>query len=304
MDKEAILVIMAAGIGSRYGGPKQIDSIGPNGEILMEYSVYDAIRAGFKRFIFIVGKQAELFEKTIRSRIQTDAEISFAIQDLEDLPEGFTVPEGRVKPWGTSHAILAARELIDAPFAVINADDFYGLDAFKLAYEYLSSGTNPQEALLVNYVLGNTLSEHGYVSRGICKINEDKELLDIEELLRVVDQGEYAEFSKDNGETWTKIAKDTPCSMNFWAFNPEFMAALVEGFPLFLEKKLSDNPMKCEYLLPVRVGELIREQKLRVICRQSEDRWFGVTYKEDKEIVLKELEQMIAEGKYPQNLWS
>lgn len=303
MTKEAILVIMAAGIGSRYGGPKQIDSLGPNGEILMEYSVYDAIRAGFKRFIFIVGKQAELFEKTIRDRIKTDAEISFVIQDIEDIPEGFSVPDGRVKPWGTSHAILAARELIDAPFAVINADDFYGLDAFKLAYDYLSAGTKPQEALLVNYILGNTLSEHGYVSRGICKINDNNELVDIEELLRVVDKGEHAEFSQD-GESWAKIAKHKPCSMNFWAFAPEFMEALVEGFPSFLENKLEKNPLKSEYLLPVRVGELIREKKLRVICRQSEDRWFGVTYKEDKEYVLKEIEQMIAEGKYPSNLWS
>ncbi len=304
MQKEPILLILAAGMGSRYGGLKQIDPVGPSGEILMDYSIYDAIEAGFRRVTFIIGHRQEmLFHEVIGKRIEDHIEISYAEQRLDDLPEPIELPEERVKPWGTAHAILAARDSIDAPFAVINADDYYGKEAFHLVYNYLKNDSGPDEALMVNYILGNTLSSHGHVTRGICTINDAGYLESIEEHFKIKDGGESALFTTDDGKTWQELAKNSPCSMNFWGFHPQFILDIKEGFLPFLEAHLSENPLKLEYLLPSCVDLLINQNKLKVKCLESKAKWHGVTYREDRPILQEALKKMIREGKYPNNLW-
>jgi choline kinase len=302
--KEPILVIMAAGMGSRYGGLKQIDPVGQSGEIIMDYSLYDAIAAGFKKVIFIIkDTMADDFKNSIGKRWENRIETAYAVQDLHDLPEGFTVPEGREKPWGTGHAVLAARSLIDGPFAVINADDYYGREAYRLLHDYLKTRTKPEELAMCVWQLNKTTSEHGHVARGVCEI-EGGFLRRIVERTNIVRDGDHAKFSEDDGKTWTAIAGNTPVSMNFWGYPEAIVASLISRFPAFLEKAIADNPFKGEYLLPTIVDELIRGEGINVRAFPVSDSWFGVTYREDKPVVEAALKKLHEAGVYPTPIWA
>lgn len=302
---EPILVLLAAGMGSRYGGLKQIDPMGPNGEILMDYSLYDARQAGFKRVVFIIKKEIEKdFEERIGSRIKRYFDVAYAFQSLDDIPAGYTLHPDRVKPLGTAHALYAARDLLDVPFAVVNSDDYYGKVAYRYAYDYLKQTEDPDEALMVNYILGNTLSKNGHVARGICSIDAAGYLQTIVERRMVRDAGEQAEFSEDGGESWTAVDKKSPVSMNFWGFAPQFMEIVKSHFQNYLDTSLVADPMKGEYLIPTLVDDVIREGLLKVKTRLSEDSWYGVTYKEDKPTVQADILRQISEGLYPEKLWS
>ena len=303
-NKKPILVLLAAGMGSRYGGLKQIDPVGPNNEILMEYSLYDAKKAGFERIVFIIKSQDEkAFREAIGDKIEEHFEVNYAFQELDDIPEAYSIPEGRVKPWGTAHAVLSAREIIDAPFAVINADDYYGKEAFKLVYNFLVAEPNEKEALMVSYILGNTLSENGHVARGICQIDEAGKLEHIVERRMIRPAGKTAEFSLDQGESWEPVPLESQVSMNFWGFSESMIAQISKYFPAFFEEDVPKNLMKSEYLLPELVGELIKNGDMSVSCQSSHDQWYGVTYREDKESVMRAIQAMINKGDYPQLLW-
>ena len=301
-----ILVIMAAGMGSRYGGLKQIDPIDDEGHIIIDFSLYDAYRAGFRRAVFIIKPEMERdFREVIGNRMEKIMEISYAFQRLDALPDGYAVPEGRVKPWGTGHAILSCDGLIDAPFAVINSDDYYGREAFKLIYGFLSKvkDNKKYQYSMVGYKLGNTLTDFGSVARGVCEVNEDNMLLSVTEHTRIEKHGDKAEFTEDGGESWTEPPMEKTVSMNLWGFTPNMIAELKNRFPEFLEIGLKINPLKCEYFLPSVVSELINEDKAEVKVLRSADKWYGVTYKEDKETVVNAIASMKARGDYPEKLW-
>ena len=301
-----ILVIMAAGMGSRYGGLKQIDPIDDEGHIIIDFSLYDAYRAGFRRAVFIIKPEMERdFREVIGNRMEKIMEISYAFQCLDSLPDGYAVPKGRVKPWGTGHAILSCDGLIDAPFAVINSDDYYGREAFKLIYDFLSNVNNNEkyQYSMVGYKLGNTLTDFGSVARGVCEVNEDNMLLSVTEHTRIEKHGDKAEFTEDGGESWTELPMEQTVSMNLWGFTPNMIAELKNRFPEFLEIGLKINPLKCEYFLPSVVSELINKDKAEVKVLRSADKWYGVTYKEDKETVVAAIATMKAKGDYPEKLW-
>lgn len=302
--KEPLLVVMAAGMGSRYGGLKQIDPVGLHGEIIIDYSLYDAYRAGFRRVIFIVKKEnADIFRQLIGTHIQSLMEIHYVYQELSDLPDGFSVPAGRERPWGTGHAVLACRHIIDAPFAVINADDFYGYDAYEQIYTYLSQAKDDSffRYAMVGYPLKNTITESGSVARGICHVENDT-LTGVEEHTCIEQHGEKIEYT-DDGSTWLPLAPDTTVSMNLWGFTPSFMRELSERFPIFLKDALPENPLKCEYFLPSVVNMLLKENKAKARVLHSNDQWFGVTYREDKPRVQAAIRQLISDGRYPEYLW-
>lgn len=302
--KEPILVVLAAGIGSRYGGLKQIDPVGKHGEIIIDYSLYDAMRAGFQRVIFIITKKIEDdFKNVIGNRISKRMEVRYAYQDINDLPEGFTVPEGRTKPWGTGHAVLACRGLIDAPFAVINADDYYGREAFRKIYDYLShvQDTDVFQYGMVGYTLENTLTENGHVARGICTV-QDGILTNVVERTRIEKCGGQACYTLD-GVNWTGIPAHSIVSMNLWGFSESMIGELEKQFPLFLKTAAIQDPLKSEYFLPTVVNELIQKKKATVQVFTSSDRWYGVTYKPDKPVVEKAISNLIAAGTYPEKLW-
>jgi NDP-sugar pyrophosphorylase family protein len=304
--KKPILVIMAAGMGSRYGGLKQIDPVDEQGHIIMDFSIYDAKRAGFEKVIFIIKRENEAdFKNAIGNRISSVMDVEYAFQELSDLPEGYEVPEGRIKPWGTAHAILSCRRLIDAPFAVINADDYYGRDAFKKIYDYLydRSGQDVMRITMAGYRLVNTLTENGHVARGICSVGDGGELLGITERTRIERKDGKPAYTEDDGETWNELGEDTIVSMNLWGFPQEFMTEVEKGFPAFLDEGLQSNPLKCEYFLPSVVNRLLAEDKATVAVLPSEDKWYGVTYKEDKPVVVNAIKHMKETGLYPQNLW-
>lgn len=303
---EPILVIMAAGMGSRYGGLKQIDPIDDEGHIIIDFSLYDAFRAGFRRVVFIIKPEMEKeFREVIGNRMEEIMDISYAFQRLDALPDGYAVPEGRVKPWGTGHAILSCDGLIDAPFAVINSDDYYGREAFKLIYDFLSNVNDNEkyQYSMVGYKLGNTLTDFGSVARGICEVNEDNMLLSVTEHTRIEKHGDRAEFTEDGGESWTELPMEQTVSMNLWGFTPKMIEELKIRFPEFLESGLKTNPLKCEYFLPSVVSELINEDKAEVKVLRSADKWYGVTYKEDKETVVNAIASMKARRDYPEKLW-
>ena len=306
MDKKPVLVIMAAGMGSRYGGLKQIDGMGPNGEIIIDYSLYDAKRAGFEKVICIIKHEIEEDFKAIMNRgAAKHLDIEYAYQRLDDLPEGYEVPEGREKPWGTSHAIRAARDLVDSPFAVINADDYYGTEVYKTMYDYLSKAEDKDgvyDFSMMGYKLENTLTEAGTVARGVC-VDKDGYLTEIEERLKIGWKDGKIAYTEDDGETWTEVPMGTTVSMNFFGFTPSLMKELDDRFPAFLDKALKENPLKGEYLIPRTVGDLVSEGKATVRILPSEDKWFGVTYHEDKEAFVKAINEKIKEGVYPENLW-
>lgn len=305
--EKPVLVVLAAGMGSRYGGLKQIDSVGPHGQSILDYSVYDARRAGFEKVVFIIKHAIEDdFKAAVGARISRGMEVSYAYQELDDLPAGFTVPEGRKKPWGTTHAVLAARELIHGPFAVVNADDYYGPQAFKEIYGYLTSHEDAPDCYqyaMVAYRLGNTLSESGSVARGVCEVDGDGYLKRVVERTCIERDGSGGRFTEDGGGTWTHLDGDTPVSMNIWGFQESFIHESQRRFSAFLDSALRENPEKAEFFLPLPVSALVGEGRAKVKVLHSPDRWFGVTYKEDKPLVVSSLAGKVSEGLYPENLW-
>ncbi len=306
--QKPVLVVMAAGMGSRYGGLKQIDPVGGHGEAILDYSLYDAYEAGFRKAVIIIKEAISVdFMETVGRRLQKcPMEIAYAYQELYKLPEGFSIPEGRVKPWGTCHAVLCAKDEIGgAPFAVINADDYYGKDAFKVIYSYLNSLSDGDEGkyCMVGYELGNTVTDHGSVARGVCQVSKDGYLTDIVERTRIEKYEGGIHFTEDDGATWGNLAFDTPVSMNMFGFTPGFLGAMEEGFPTFLEIQVPENPMKAEYLLPRMVDRCMKAGKATVKVLHCTDKWYGVTYAADKPIVVAALKGFTEEGKYPDGLW-
>lgn len=304
--REPALVIMAAGMGSRYGGLKQIDPVDVWGNIIIDYSIFDAIEAGFKKIVFIIkAEHEEIFRETIGKRVGDRAEVVYVHQELTNLPEGFSVPEGRVKPFGTAHAVLCCKDVVDGPFAVINSDDYYGKSAFCQIYNYLSQTEDDEKYhyVMVGYRLGNTLTENGHVSRGCCVTDEQENLVSVTERTKIVKKEDGAAYTEDDGSTWNDISPETVVSMNMWGFSQSFLQELENRFSGFLTANLPINPLKCEYFLPFVVTELLNEEKADVRVLKSEDKWYGVTYHEDKESVVEALAAMRAKGMYPEKVW-
>ena len=305
MMKKPVLVIMAAGMGSRYGGLKQIDPVDPEGHIIMDFSIYDAQRAGFEEVVFVIRRENEqLFREAIGDRVSRKMKVKYACQELSDLPEGFQVPEGRTKPWGTGHAVLSAAAVTDGPFAVINADDYYGEQAFRLIYEYLMKMQEKDwhdRYVMVGYLLKNTLTENGSVSRGICTTSPDGYLETIVERTKIIRTPEGAAFSEDEGASWTAVDPDSIVSMNVWGFPADFMKELKERFPAFLKENLEKNPLKCEIYLPFVVNDLMKEGKARVQVLTTPDLWHGITYHQDKADFEQAVQELKNKGVYPQD---
>lgn len=304
--KKPVLVIMAAGMGSRYGGLKQIDPIDDQGHIIMDFSIFDAKRAGFEKVVFIIKKENEAdFKEAVGKRIEKVMEVEYVFQDINNIPEGFEVPEGRVKPWGTAHAVLSCIDVVDGPFAVINADDYYGKDAFQKIYDFLSTHKDDDKYryTMVGYQLENTLTENGYVSRGVCCTNEENELVSVTERTRIEKKDGGAAYTEDDGKTWISLPKESIVSMNMWGFTASFLQEIKNGFPTMLREGLQKNPMKCEYYLPFVVSKLLAEEKATVTVLTSGDKWYGVTYKEDKPFVQTAIQNLKDSGLYPQKLW-
>ena len=299
------LVVMAAGIGSRFGGGiKQLEAVGPNGEIIMDYSIHDALEAGFNKVVFVIRKDLEKdFKEIIGRRMEKLVEVEYAYQELNDIPERFLKKtEGRMKPWGTGQAILCCKDVVEEPFLVINADDYYGKEAYREAYAYLTGrkDDNAYEACMVGFVLKNTLSDNGGVTRGVCKVDEHRMLSEIVETSNIVKTAEGAAVQTENG--LVPIDVESEVSMNMWGLSPKFFDVLNKGFDEFLEKLDPEN-LKGEYLLPTIIGDLLKEGKMKVEVRKSHDEWFGVTYKEDKPDVVAAIQKLIADGVYPEKLF-
>lgn len=305
--KKPVLVVMAAGMGSRYGGLKQVDPVGNHDQLIIDYSIYDARRAGFETVVFVIKHEIEdTFKAAIGDRLSKVINVKYAYQQLDDLPAGYSVPEGRVKPWGTAHAILAARKVVDGPFAVVNADDYYGPEGFKKIYDYLESHPDQPgcyEFAMVGYRLGNTVTENGHVARGVCEEDSENYLTRVTERTRIEKDGVDARFTEDDGATWTPLSGDTIVSMNLWGFSDSFLKEAEARFPAFLDKALAENPLKGEYFLPSVVTQLLEEKKARVKVLRSADKWYGVTYREDKPVVVNAIAEMTANGLYPDKLW-
>ncbi len=301
---DASLVIMAAGMGSRYGGIKQLEPVGPGGEIIMDYSIYDAMEAGFNKVVFIIRRDLEEdFKEIIGNRIEKQIKVEYVFQELEALPEGFNKPLQRTKPWGTGQAVLCCREVVKEPFAVINADDYYGKEAFRLVARFLKdSSYGSGQYCMAGFILGNTLSENGTVTRGVCKANEAGLLEDIVETSGIERSGDCARAQNAAGEDIT-LDLNSIVSMNMWGFKPGLFGALEKGFVEFLSS-IGGNELKKEYLLPTVVGELIKSGQAEVIVKETPDRWFGVTYKEDKEAVVNSIRALVEQGVYPPRLFS
>lgn len=311
-----VLIIMAAGMGSRYGGLKQIDPVSDKGEIILDFSLYDAMMAGFEDVIFVIKEENEEdFRSLIDERAGKRMNVRYAFQKLEDIPEGYKVPEGREKPWGTCHAVMSARHLVNGPFAVINADDYYGPGAFQSMYDFLeksaeetakeeAAGTKSAqyEFCMIGYELKNTITENGHVSRGVCDVTDGGYLKDIVERTKIMRRDGGIQYTED-GESWITLPEDTVVSMNFWGFSKDMMTEMAAGFPEFLDETLKTNPLKGEYFLPGVVDTLLKEEKARVRVLRSRDKWYGVTYKEDKQTVVDALQAMKDKGLYPDVLW-
>lgn len=304
--KKPVLVIMAAGMGSRYGGLKQIDPVDAQGHIIMDFSIFDAKKAGFEKVVFIIKRENEAdFREAIGDRVSEYMEVAYVFQELTNIPEGFEVPEGRVKPWGTAHAVFSCMEEVEGPFAVINADDYYGQEAFQLIYDYLSNHEDDDKYryTMVGYKLGNTVTDNGYVSRGVCSTNEKGELVSVQERTRIEKRNGGIAYTEDAGETWTELPEDTIVSMNMWGFSNSILKEIKTGFASFLEKGLKENPMKCEYYLPSVVSALVEKEEATVAVLKSSDKWYGVTYKEDKPMVVAAIQGLKDKGLYPEYLW-
>lgn len=294
------LLILAAGMGSRYGGLKQMDELGPSGESIIDYSIYDAIKAGFGKVVFVIRESfADAFKERFEPRLQGRIEMEFVFQELNKLPQGFTVPESREKPWGTGHAMLMAKEVIHEPFAIINADDFYGQAAYQQAAEFIASSKADNEYAMVGYALKNTLSEHGTVSRGVCEADHQNNLTKIVERTKIGWENQRIYFYEDDSKT--ELTGEEPVSMNFWIFKPSFFDHLETGFKDFLKEKGSE--LKSEFYFNAMADRLIKEDKATTKIINTQARWFGVTYREDRPLVQDSLNKLIREGIYPEKLW-
>ena len=301
---EPILVIMAAGMGSRYGGLKQIDPVGSHGELIIDFSIYDAIQAGFKKVVFIIKRANEAdFKQAIGDRIAKMIQVEYVYQELDKLPEGYEVPGERIKPWGTGHAILCCKEVVDQPFAVINADDYYGQEAFKAIYDFLKVAQDDDKYryAMVGYTLKNTLTDNGHVARGICELTQEAKLASICERTHIAHHEGEVQFLE--GETWTPVSEESIVSMNLWGFTPSIFEALEAQFVPFLDQAIQANPLKAEFFLPSVVDTLIQADKASVDVLHSKDKWYGVTYKEDKPAVVQAIQGLQNAGVYPENIW-
>ena len=302
MNKKPTLAILAAGMGSRYGGMKQIDGVGSHGEPIIEFSIYDAKEAGFEKVVLIIRREhEEAFRKALTDKIEPHMEVAFAYQDMTDIPADIVIPEGREKPWGTTHALLALRNVVHEPFAIINADDFYGKDAYRVLYKYLSEEIKDDEYAMVGYQCGKTLTDNGTVTRGICVKDADGYLSSIREVKEIARINGKAAY-KDNGE-WKELDEDTLVSMNFWGFTPKIFEEAQDLMAQELREGLKTDPLKCEALLPTTVRGLIQSGQSKVKVLSSTDSWFGVTYKEDKPFVVERIQKMKDDGIYPDVLW-
>ncbi len=296
------LLFLAAGMGSRYGGLKQLDQFGPNGETLMEYSIYDGIKAGFEKIVFVIRRDfEEAFKKTYIDKIKDKIEVGYVFQELTALPRGFSVPEGREKPWGTGHAIMAAKDRIDDPFAVVNADDFYGREAYQVIHDFLANLDKYDSTTytIIGYPLPKTLSDHGHVSRGVCEIDLDGYLIKLTERLKIAREKDGIYYHED-GKSFL-LRENTPVSMNLMGFDPTFFDHLERYFTDFLKESIDD--LKSEYLLPTIVNKLAVTNQVKVKVLKTDAQWFGITYQEDRPIVIKKIKDMVDNGVYPLNLW-
>ena len=296
------LLFLAAGMGSRYGGLKQLDQFGPNGETLMEYSIYDGIKAGFEKIVFVIRRDfEEAFKKAYIDKIKDKIEVDYVFQELTSLPAGFSVPEGREKPWGTGHAIMAAKDKIDGPFAVVNADDFYGREAYKIIHDFLAKLGDSESTTytIIGYPLPKTLSDHGSVSRGVCEIDFNGNLIKVAERTKIVRE-ENGIYYHENDQSFL-LSEDTSVSMNLMGFDPTFFDYLEKYFVDFLKDSIND--FKSEYLLPTVVNELAITNQVKVRILKTDAQWFGVTYQEDRPIVIKKINDMVNKGLYPSDLW-
>ena len=300
------LFILAAGMGSRYGGLKQLDGVGPSGETIMDYSVFDAIRAGFGKIVFVIRHDFEEdFRQKVLSKYENHIKVELCFQDLNALPAGFVCPEGRTKPWGTNHAVLMGKDFINEPFAVINADDYYGKSAYVTLFNYLTGhedGDVPPYAM-VGYELKNTLTDKGSVARGICVTNEQGFLEDIVERTKIIQTETGAAFTEDDGATYTDVSVDSLVSMNMWAFYPSVFELMEEALERFFKEDVAKNPLKAECLIPTEVDKLLKANKATVEVLSSSDKWFGVTYQEDKPFVKASIAELKEKGLYPKKLW-
>ncbi|HSY42429.1 MAG TPA: sugar phosphate nucleotidyltransferase [Candidatus Acidoferrum sp.] len=294
------LLILAAGMGSRYGGLKQIDPVGPGGETIMDYSIYDALRAGFEKLVFVIRRDIEApFRQTIGARFEKRIPVQYVFQEMSELPAGFSVPPGRTKPWGTGHAILMADKVIKEPFAAINADDFYGANSFRVLAEHLRRGG--EDYAMVGFELRNTLSEFGSVARGVCRMANNDYLESVTELTKIEKEGTGAKYTDAAGAVQALSGQET-VSMNFWGFTPAVFQQLRELFVKFLEK--SQREEKSEFYIPMAVGELVQMKRARCKALRTADSWFGVTYREDRPRTVESIRQLIAHGDYPEKLWT
>ena len=306
--KETALVIMAAGIGSRFGGGiKQLEPVGPGGEIIMDYSIYDALKAGFDKIVFIIRRDLEEdFREVIGNRIEKVARVEYAFQELGDLPEGFSVPEGRKKPWGTGQAVLSIKGLVDGPFLVINADDYYGKEGFQKIHDYMVNHMKEDgdvyDMCMGGFILRNTLSDNGTVTRGVCTLDGDGSLKEVTETYEIRMEADGSMKAQDEQGNPVQVNPDQHVSMNMWGLPAAFLKELEKGFPEFLEN-LKEGDIKSEYLLPKIIDKLVKAGKGRVEVLETKDKWFGVTYKEDKETVVEAIRSLIAEGAYPERLY-
>ena len=306
--KETALVIMAAGIGSRFGGGiKQLEPVGPGGEIIMDYSIYDALKAGFDKIVFIIRRDLEEdFREVIGNRIEKVARVEYAFQELGDLPEGFSVPEGRKKPWGTGQAVLSIKGLVDGPFLVINADDYYGKEGFQKIHDYMVNHMKEDgdvyDMCMGGFILRNTLSDNGTVTRGVCTLDGDGSLKEVTETYEIRMEADGSMKAQDEQGNPVQVNPDQHVSMNMWGLPAAFLKELEKGFPEFLET-LKEGDIKSEYLLPKIIDKLVKAGKARVEVLETKDKWFGVTYKEDKETVVEAIRSLIAEGAYPERLY-
>ena len=302
MTHEPTLVIMAAGMGSRFGGLKQMTPVDEEGHFIIDFSLYDAYQAGFRRVAFIIKREIEqMFRETIGARMEKWFHVDYVYQELNRLPEGFAVPEGRKKPWGTAHAVACCRGVVEGPFAVINSDDFYGRGAYEEIYRFLTEHETPHHYAMLGYQLRNTVTEFGSVARGVCHV-QDGMLLDITERTKIFKRGQDAAYTED-GETFVPLSGDSLVSMNFWGFTPEILDEIWNAFPAFLAENLPVNPEKCEFYLPTFVGSRLAEKKVSVRVLPCMETWHGVTYKEDLDSVKSAIGALKREGTYPARLW-
>ena len=301
--REPVFVIMAAGMGSRFGGLKQITPVDDQGHSIIDYSLYDAWKAGFRKVVFIIKHAIEEdFKNAVGTRMEQYFDVRYVFQEFDKLPEGFSVPEGRTKPWGTAHAIACAKDAIDGPFAVLNADDYYGANAIKTIYDFLKEERQPSEHAMVGYLVRNTVTENGYVSRGVCTV-EDGLLKTVTERTHIEKRGNGAAYTED-GEHYVDLPGDTVVSMNLWGFQQELLEQFVGGFPAFLEENLPKNPLKCEYFLPSVANAQIQKGLGTVRVLPTEDVWYGVTYSEDLQSVKDAIRAMKEQKLYPEELWT